>query len=84
MNPQLGARKHSQQAKATDLISSNQADSAPGATAGGGGAATAGLGGFLDGPGGMSTPAPRERPAIPSARGSEERRLHRRRIGHHR
>ena len=45
INPQLGAPKKSKQAKATDLISGNQADSAPAASAGDGGTATGGPGG---------------------------------------
>ena len=38
INPQLGAQKKSKQAKATDLISTNQAYSAPAGSAGDGGA----------------------------------------------
>ena len=49
MTPQLGARKKSKQAKTTDLISSNKAESAPDATAGDGGGATGGNGTSFNG-----------------------------------
>jgi len=59
INPQVGARKKSKQATAIDLISSNQADSAPATSAGGGGVATAGPGGsgsLVNGLAGLTVP----------------------------
>ena len=51
INPRLGAKKHTSQSKATDLITSNQALLGQGGTPGTGGSATAGQGG---GPGGAT------------------------------
>ncbi len=55
INPRLGAKKGSKQAKATDVITANLAASASGGLAGAGGGATGGIG-IVPGGNGTATP----------------------------
>ena len=55
INPRLHARKGSSQAKATNVITSNQAVAAAGGAPGAGGSATAGTGGSPNGANGSAT-----------------------------
>jgi hypothetical protein len=56
LEPRLGAKKGSKQAKATDVITTNKALAASGGTAGAGGSATAGSGGAVFGSDASATP----------------------------
>ena len=56
LKPRLGAKKGSKQAKATDVITTNQALAASGGQAGAGGGATAGAGRSPFGVNGVATP----------------------------
>jgi hypothetical protein len=56
IEPRLGAKKRSKQSKATDIITANQADTAPGALGGAAGVPQAGVGGSPSGAAGVVHP----------------------------